>query len=353
MVIERINNWFNLSKQYFFTYSKGFFNLTYLSNSPEIMLKSWMKMPFMKHNEEIQMLHADTPFLKGEFKYAELEDGLWIFHSDMFYKNNISYKPVYDKFLPANYFFISINFIENKTSKNSYEFNNFKIENHSLSFSKPGTDFLNCHFKGSKETMYILYFSEEWADKNIMHSDTIPVIAKDLLNDNEKDFLNYGFKRENFEQLVDKLLTAFGQSAKPNIFDLKRISYDYLRLFFDSLVEEDNLNSNELSHGDRIKVQKIENYLTQILYDKFPGIDVLSEKFKISPTKLKKNFKLLYGYPIYAYFQNLKMQLALEYIEKTDKMIKEIALKFNYENVSKFSKAFQKCHDKLPSEFRR
>ena len=310
-------------------------------------------MPFMKHDEECQMLHADTPFLKGEFKYVELEKGLWIFHSDMFYKNNISYKPVYDKFLPADYYFISINFLENEMNMNSYEFNNFKIENHSLSFSKPGKDFLNCHFKGSKETMYILYFSEEWANKNIMHSNSVPINAKNLLTDDEKEFLNYGFKKEDFQQLTDKLLTAFGHLTKPNIFDLKRLSYEYLRLFFDTLVVEENLNSNELSQGDRIKIQKIEHYLTQILYAKFPGIDMLSEKFKISPTKLKKNFKLLYGTPIYTYFQNLKMQLALSYIENTNMMIKEIALKFDYENVSKFSKAFQKCHTKLPSEFRK
>lgn len=352
MVIERINNWFNLSKQYFFTYSDGFFNLSYLSNSPGIMLKGWLKMPFMKHNEEIQMLHADTPFLKGEFKYVELEEGLWIFRSDMFYKNNVSYKPVYDKFLPADYYFISLNFIENKIKGSSYKFNNFKIENHSLSFSKPATDFLNCHFKGSKETMYILYFSEEWANRNIMQSSSVPVSAKNLLTDAKKDFLNYGFKKEDFKQFTDKLLVAFGQLTKPNVFELKRLSYEFLSLFFDSLEQEENLNSNELSHGERIKIQKIERYLTQNLYSKFPGIDALSKKFKISPTRLKQNFKLLYGKPIYGYFKNIKMHLALECIENTDLKIKDIALKFEYENVSKFSKAFQKCHNKLPSEYR-
>jgi len=309
-------------------------------------------MPFMKHDTESQMLYADTPFLKGEFKYVELEEGLWIFHSDMRYKNNVSFKPVYDKFLPADYHFISINFIENKLKDGSYEFINFKVENHSLSFSKPGNDILNYHFKGSKETMYILYFSEKWAEKNIMGSSSVPKSAKNLLSDTKKDFLNYGFKKQDFQQFADSLFVAFGQTAKPNVFELKKLSYAYLGLFFDSLEQEENLNSNELSHGDRVKIQMVENYLTQNLYAKFPGIDALSKKFKVSATRLKENFKLLYGLPIYSYFQDIKMKLALEYIENTELKIKDVALKFEYENVSKFSKAFQKCHGKLPSEYR-
>lgn len=307
----------------------------------------------MKHNAESQMLHADTPFLKGEFKYAELEEGLWIFRSHMRYKNNVSYQPIYDKFLPADYYFISMNYIENGLKNDSYEFNDFRIKNHSISFSKPAKDFLNCHFKGSKETMYILYFSEEWANKNIKQSTSVPASVKNLIADPNKEFLNYSFKKEDFQQLEKNLFTAFGPDTKPNIFELKRLSYEYLSLFFNSLEQEENLNSNELSQKDRVKIQKIEHFLTQNLYAKFPGIDLLSEKYKISATRLKENFKLCYGQPIFGYFQDNKMKLALKYLENTPLKIKEIASKFNYENVSKFSKAFQKIHGQLPSEYKK
>lgn len=352
MIIDRINNWFKVSKQYFFTYSNGFFNLSYLSNSPEVIVKSCIKLPFMKHDSEKQMLYADTPFLKGEFCYSELEHGLWVFSSIMEYKNNVAYKPVYDKFLPADYYCVTINFIENELYDRAYEFNNVKITNHSLSFSKPGTDFINCHFKGSKETMYMLYFSEEWADKNITNSTSISQSVHALMEDKQKDFLNYSIIQNEFQPLVDHLQANFDQVSKPNIFELKKLSYEFLTLFFSSLEMEDNFNSNQLSHGDRIKIQKIEHHLSRNLYQKFPGIDVLSEKFKISPTRLKQNFKILYGVPIFAYFQNAKMKMALYYIEKTELKIKDIALKFDYENVGKFSKAFQKCHGQLPSKHR-
>lgn len=350
MVLERINNWFNLQKQYFFTYKNGFFYLSYISNSPAIMLKSLLKMPFMKHDKKRQVLHSDTPFLKGEFCYAELEEGLWIFQSDMKYKNNISYKPIYDKFLPADYYFISINFVENKFKDKSYEFNNFKISNHSLTFSRPATDFLNCHFKDSHEIMYILYFSEKWAKKNIINSGTVPKTVKKLLNNASIDFLNYSFKYEDFKLLHSSLNKGFNSTPSPNMFELKKISYDFFSIFFSSLEEEENLNSNELKHVDRIKIQRVEHFLSNNLYQKFPGIDSLSEKFNISPTKLKQNYKTLYGKPIFSHFQENKMEFALEYIKNGELKIKEVADKFNYENASKFSKAFYKCHDKLPSE---
>ncbi len=353
MVLDRINNWFNLSKQYFFTYSNGFFNLSYLSNSPSLIVESCSKMPFMKRDREKQMLHADTPFVKGEFYYVELEEGLWIFLSDMFYKNNVSYKPVYDAFLPADYYFISINNIENKLNDNTYEINNFKIENNSISFSKPASDFINCHFKNSTENMYILYFSEDWANKNILKSSTTSTAFKNLLKDNKKQFLNYSYNSKDFKTLISRLISSFKDAGRPDIFELKKLSYEYFSLFFHSLEKEENYNSNELTHKNRIIIQKIEHYLMNNLYAKFPGIDFLSKKYKISPTRLKQNFKLLFGTPIFKYFQKHKMELALLYVKKGDLKIKDISAKLGYENVSKFSKAFESCHNMLPSEFRK
>jgi len=353
MVIDRINNWFNLSKQYFFTYSDGFFNLSYLSNSPDLIVKSASKMPFMKHDTERQMLHADTPFVKGEFHYVELESGLWIMYSDMFYKNNVAYKPIYDKFLPADYYFISVNSIENTHRDPSYEFNNFSVANNSISFSKPAKDSLNYHFKNSTERMIILYFDQAWANKNIVDSSTTPTVVKDLFADGQKEFLNYGYNEKNFKNLIGGISGSFLTSTKPNVFELKRMAYEYMGTFYDSLEQKNNLYSFSLSQADKVKMQKIEHQLSNNLYAKFPGIEALANKYKVSPTKLKQDFKTLYGETIFNYFQRNKMLLALQYVEATDLKIKDIALKLGYENESKFSKTFQKIHQKLPSEHRK
>jgi AraC-like DNA-binding protein len=353
MIVERLNNWFNLSKQYFFTYKDGFFNLSHLSNSPDVMVKSFAKMPFMKNDEERQLLYADTPFVKGNFHYVELEKGLWIMSSQMFYKNNVSFRPIYDNFLPANYYFVSINLLDSKYTNDSYEFNDFKIQNNSISFSKPRIDHVNYHFKNSKETMYIVYFDAAWLNKNILESPIIPDSFKEFLRDEGRNFFNYSLNDTSFEPLIQNFSNLFETSTKPNYFELKKLTYEFFTLFLLSLKKKGDLNSNNLKLRDRLKIEKIEHHLLGVLHDKFPGITHLSKEYKISPTKLKQDFKSLYGCSIFNFFQQKKMELAYAVVKDSDLKIKEISIKFSYENVSKFSKAFHKHHDILPSDLRK
>jgi AraC-like DNA-binding protein len=46
-----------------------------------------------------------------------------------------------------------------------------------------------------------------------------------------------------------------------------------------------------------------------------PTIQSLSEKFRIGPTKLKTKFKIVFGKPIFQYFQQERMELAKRMIE--------------------------------------
>ena len=170
------------------------------------------------------------------------------------------------------------------------------------------------------------------------------------MSDPNKKYLNYFYQDEAFTKLLDRLKKAFDTSTTPKVFELKKIAYDFFSVFFESLRLNSNIKTSELPLRDQLKLQKIEHYLVSNLYSKFVGIDFLSKKFKISPTKLKESFKLLYGKPIFQYFQDQKMELALTYVKSKDLKIKDIAQKFDYENTSKFSRAFQKYHDKLPSK---
>ncbi|WP_394974344.1 helix-turn-helix domain-containing protein [uncultured Croceitalea sp.] len=307
----------------------------------------------MKNDEERQLLHSDTPFVKGDFHYAELEKGLWIMSSEMFYKNNVSFKPIYDNFLPVNYYFVSINLVENSYNKGSYEFNNFKIQNNSISFSKPRIDYINYHFKNSKEIMYIAYFDEAWLKKNIMESLVIPVSFNEFLLNKDKGFFNYSLTNKSFEPLIQKFSNLFKNSTKPNLFELKKLTYEFFTLFLLSLKKNETLNSNNLKPRDRFKIEKIEHYLLGKLHDKFPGIEHIAMKYKISPTKLKQDFKTLYDCSIFNFFQQKKMDLAYTVIKDSNLKIKEVSSKFSYENVSKFSKAFYKHHNILPSDIRK
>ena len=84
----------------------------------------------------------------------------------------------------------------------------------------------------------------------------------------------------------------------------------------------------------------------------FLGIEVIAKKLNISPSKLKKDFKLVYGTSILQYNIDKKMELALQLILNSNMLIKNISNEIGYDSSSKFSAAFKKRFQKLPSEFR-
>jgi len=350
MALSRISNWFNLSKQYFFTYKGGFFNLSFLSNSPELIVKSSIKMPFMRHNRKQQKLILDTPFIKGNCYYVELEKGLWILNSEMFYKNNVSLSPIYDALLPSDYYCLTINFIENSYSEKFFESNNVKVDNKSITFLSPKSDFLHCHFKGSTTKQHIIYFDKTWAKKNILFSTEVNEDILDLFNTSRNNFINYKYENRYFDTLVNRIIETLKNSPTPNILELKKQTYLLIDLYFSNYKSNDAFKLKNLKLKDRIKINKVEHFLMNNIYNKFPGIDTISSEFKISPTKLKVDFKNTYNKTIFNYFQFKQMDLASKHIKK-NMLVKEVARKFNYQNASKFSKTFQKHQGVLPSEF--
>ncbi|GAA3657202.1 hypothetical protein GCM10022397_46650 [Flavivirga jejuensis] len=249
---------------------------------------------------------------------------------------------------------MSLNIVENKFDSNFFELDHYKVESHSITFIKPAADFLYCHFKGSVEKMFAVYFSEEWAKKNIVESSGISTSVKNVLLFSENtEFLNYEFDKIDFEDLIGNISKYSNSSAKPNLIELKKITYHFFDLFFSLIDKKDTLKSFKLNLKERAKIEKIEHYLKGNLYNKFPGIEKISDKFNIPNSTLKRNFKLVYETSIFKYFQTKQMDLAFNYFKDHDVMVKDVSQKFGYENVSKFSTAFQKRHNILPSEIKR
>jgi AraC-like DNA-binding protein len=66
----------------------------------------------------------------------------------------------------------------------------------------------------------------------------------------------------------------------------------------------------EIHKQDLLRVLRLEEYLQENLENKFEGIELLSEKFYVSPSKLERDFMNLYGKPIFEYYQQKQMELA-------------------------------------------
>lgn len=350
MFLDKINSWIIKFKPYFFTYSDGFFKFYYLANSPELIENGIKKMPFVDFDETKEILSLNNSFLRSTLRYAELEKGLWVLNSRIFYKNNITYEAFYDASLPANYYCLTINFIQNEYSSVSYTFDKYTISNYSINFLKPQKECGNFHFKNSFESQYVIYFDSEWMEKNIQKNPNTADNFLKLIHNDAVGFASFTVIKSKFYKISADFVTLFDEDAPLNIFKLKLITHNFFDFFLSSFDEFQVLSIHDISNKDRVLIEKTECYLKENVYKKFLGIDQLANKFNVSPTKLKSDFKKVYGLSIFNYFQTKQMELAYDFILNRDLKIKEVATLFQYENASKFANTFKKVHGILPSE---
>jgi AraC-like DNA-binding protein len=98
------------------------------------------------------------------------------------------------------------------------------------------------------------------------------------------------------------------------------------------------------------KVFKAEKILMDNIDGDFPGIDFIAKETGLSPTKLKKDFKVVFGTSVLKYFREKQMLIAKDLLHNEDVLVKELAHKFGYENAGKFSIVYKKYFRILPSQ---
>jgi AraC-like DNA-binding protein len=105
-----------------------------------------------------------------------------------------------------------------------------------------------------------------------------------------------------------------------------------------------------LSKADIDRVMQVEAVLTKDIFEPAPTISQLARMVSISESKLKKDFKLIYGVPVYEYFQKVRMQAAKDKLLAGGHSVKEVAMELGYSNLSNFTIAFKKEFGLLPSK---
>lgn len=77
----------------------------------------------------------------------------------------------------------------------------------------------------------------------------------------------------------------------------------------------------------------------------------ISKDMNLNPSTIKRIFRELYGIGVICYFNNMKIQQAKEYIEKTGLNFTQIADKLGFDNLQYFSMVFKKKTNMTPSEY--
>lgn len=107
--------------------------------------------------------------------------------------------------------------------------------------------------------------------------------------------------------------------------------------------------TNSIKPGEREKLYEAKQILLDRL-DTPPSLSELSRQIGLNSFKLKKNFKELFGVPVFKYLQNERLTRAHELIRAKELSIQEVAWQVGYDSLSSFSNAFAKKFGYRPSE---
>lgn len=163
-------------------------------------------------------------------------------------------------------------------------------------------------------------YSLAWAGRNLTTSPAMNCLINDMMNSPFKG----------------KMHKMFLESKMTNLFLLQIKEFDL------------PVTLRKISSYDEERIQYVKKYIDKRISD---DIDILqlSRLAGINQTKLKKEFKQLFGVPVYSYIIEQRMILAHHLLSMRDLSVSEIAEKAGYCHISHFTNAFKKRYGFPPS----
>ena len=355
MLLQQIEKWFEKIKPIVYKEEDGLYQVPYLINSPQTAVESWDKLPFSTHDRKAQIIRSTaSQYKKFTSHYQEIEEGLWIILSDIKFENNIQFTLSSYESISADYYMLT--FLINKLP---YETNKPIIENsarnyHSWVLIKPGKTIRSNNFKNAHTLYYHIYFSEHWLKKNILPTEELNKSELSAFLESDKDYIIWPESEINSEPSFDAAWGSIqqkGNQGAANPLKLKIYTLNLINSLLTQISDQEKykLNSNVEDYDRKVALQA-ERIIIDSLLINFPSVEGIAKQLHVSSSKLKKDFKLQFGMPMYQYYQCKKMGYAKELLLKNNTLIKDVAYYVGYENISKFSTAFKKHHGCLPSD---
>jgi AraC-like DNA-binding protein len=127
---------------------------------------------------------------------------------------------------------------------------------------------------------------------------------------------------------------------------LKSQVSELLAHFFSLITAPVKANENE---EDAKKIMLAKDIITNNM-EKPPSLNELSMLIGLNSNKLKKNFKEMFGIPVFKYLQEERLTKAHSLLRQGEMTVQEVAWFVGYESLSSFSNAFNKRFGHRPSE---
>ncbi len=174
---------------------------------------------------------------------------------------------------------------------------------------------------------------------------------KDLVNP-QSDYVEGPnlYMTSEMQVAVDKIFKTT-YKGKTRMMFLRSQVTELLAHFF-ALLAEGPAESVVVKEQEREQLYRAKAILTNNMVAP-PSLNELSKLIGLNSYKLKKNFKALFGMPVFKYLQQERLTKAHELLRSKDLTIQEVAWDVGYDSLSSFSNAFAKQFGYRPSEIKR
>lgn len=166
------------------------------------------------------------------------------------------------------------------------------------------------------------------------------------LLDPQSDFVlgPHFYMSQEMRNAISKILNCTYQGAARLMF-IKSQSIELLSHFFAQVSSP----APPAKISDIDKIHEAQEIINNNLVAP-PSLNELSKMIGLNSNKLKKNFKALFGVPVFKYLQNERLRVAYELLNTSNSSIQEVAWDVGYDSVSSFSNAFKNKYGVRPSK---
>jgi AraC-like DNA-binding protein len=155
----------------------------------------------------------------------------------------------------------------------------------------------------------------------------------------------------SLKKIVDEMLTESVDEAFELFFLRVKAEELICRLLMELEKREEKhlyaLNSQDIQCIYKLREQMLENLETP------PVIDELAVSAHMSPSKLKRLFKQIFGKSIFSYYQVFRMKEAARLLKEERLSVADVGYRLGFTNLSHFSRVFEEHIGMLPKQFSR
>lgn len=155
------------------------------------------------------------------------------------------------------------------------------------------------------------------------------------------------FMSPEMQSIVDSVFHIQYQGKTKMMFFRSQMT-TLLSHFFGQLA---TMTTETINESERQKLYQAKEILSKNL-DNPPSLSELSKQIGLNTFKLKKNFKELFGVPVFKYLQNERLTHAHQLLSNQDATVQEAAWQVGYDSLSSFSNAFAKKFGYRPSQIK-